>query len=146
MWHNKVYFPNFTMVLYRANNLLANQAAFRIPPHINKLDVKNFLEAAYNVKVKSVVTFNFVGDLKFFRNSTTVKLSRTPVKTRMPAWKKAIVTLDKDEHFQYPPLVEYKFDLDKVQFTEDGNSIKPDPTSKYVPKPIIETPFKKLMQ
>lgn len=59
------------------------QVVFRIPLEATKTDVKNAVEALYNVKVKSVNTIRVSGKTKRFRGIQGVRSD----------YKKAVVTL-----------------------------------------------------
>ncbi|KAL1918994.1 mitochondrial 54S ribosomal protein uL23m [Calcarisporiella thermophila] len=86
----KVYFPNIVFRMVRSPGLQPNQVAFRIPPKVNKLDVKSYLQNIYNVRVLDVRTMNYQGGVK-----NTLR-----GKERESSYKKAVVTLD--HHFKYP--------------------------------------------
>jgi large subunit ribosomal protein L23 len=89
----RIYFPNVVFaILKRPEHLKSNQALFKVPEHLNKFDIRNYLESIYGVKVTQVNTVRILG--KFRRDA----IGRM---VRMPNWKKAYVTLDKD--FDYPP-------------------------------------------
>ncbi|KAJ1956106.1 mitochondrial 54S ribosomal protein YmL41 [Dispira parvispora] len=89
-----VYFPNLIFKLVRSARLMPNQAAFKVPLHVNKLDIRDYLKHLYNVNVLDVRTVIYPG--KLVRNRRTLRMERT---ARV---KKAIVTLDHD--FKYPAL------------------------------------------
>ncbi|HEY3267353.1 MAG TPA: 50S ribosomal protein L23 [Armatimonadota bacterium] len=57
---------------------------FRVAKDANKIEIRNAIEAIYNVPVKAVNTLNVRGELR------RVGRGRPG---RQPAWKKAIVTL-----------------------------------------------------
>lgn len=63
------------------------QYAFYVDPRANKIEIKNAVEAMYNVKVESVNTLNHSGKSKNRYTKTGF------VKGRTNATKKAIVTL-----------------------------------------------------
>lgn len=60
-----------------------NTVSFQVLPDANKVEVRQAVEAIFNVKVKAVRTANVEGKLK--------RLGR--YEGRRPAWKKAVVTL-----------------------------------------------------
>ncbi|KAJ1805706.1 mitochondrial 54S ribosomal protein YmL41, partial [Coemansia sp. RSA 2599] len=72
--------------------LAKNQAAFRVPLNVNKLDIKDYLTHLYNVTVTDVRTTVFAGKLGTNRF--------TGQKERSSRIKKAIVTIK--EEFEYP--------------------------------------------
>ncbi|KAJ2785452.1 mitochondrial 54S ribosomal protein YmL41 [Coemansia javaensis] len=89
----KVYFPNVVFKITPDARLGRNQAAFRVPLNINKLDIKDYLTHIYNVTVTDVRTVVFPG--KLYLNRFTGQKERTS------RTKKAIVTMK--EEFKYPP-------------------------------------------
>lgn len=90
----KVYFPNFIFTLVRSGkSRAANQAVFRVPRILNKLDIKQYLEGLYGVKVASVQTFNFL--------AKTTRQGRHYT----PSRKNAIVKLE-GATFKYPPMTD----------------------------------------
>ncbi|KAJ2805531.1 mitochondrial 54S ribosomal protein YmL41 [Coemansia guatemalensis] len=88
----RIYFPNIVFKIIPDARLSKNQAAFRVPLNINKLDIKDYLTHIYNVTVTDVRTTVFPGKLVLNR--------RTGVKERQSRTKKAIVTIK--EEFEYP--------------------------------------------
>ncbi|CAG8432708.1 5690_t:CDS:2 [Diversispora eburnea] len=92
--------------LVRAPNLAPNQVAFRIPPNVNKLDIRDYLTHIYQIKVVDVRTMNYA--------------AKRPVRKRDGAmrgkyvskYKKAIVTLC--DNFKYPPIPD-KQSLDEYE-------------------------------
>jgi len=56
---------------------------FRVPPSANKSDIKEAIEARFDVKVLSVNTLNAQGKIKSVRG----------VPGRRAAWKKAVIRL-----------------------------------------------------
>ncbi|WBW71357.1 mitochondrial ribosomal protein subunit L23 [Schizosaccharomyces osmophilus] len=90
-----VYFPNIPFILYRGLNLPPNFAAFRVPLNVNKFDVRDYLLHVYNLKVLSVKTNIYQGNL--YRN----EYGRV---RREQATKRAIVEME--EPFIYPELPE----------------------------------------
>jgi ribosomal protein L23 len=99
----KVYFPNIIFKIVRSN-LPPNQVAFRVPPHVNKLDVRDYLLHIYGVRVTDVRTALFHGKERLFISGS----GRASYK-RDPSWKKVIVTLE--EEFHYPPAPNVKRDF-----------------------------------
>jgi len=66
-----------------AGRAIANQYVFRVPPSANKSDIKEAIEARFNVKVVSVNTLNAAGKIKQVRG----------ILGRRAAWKKAVIRL-----------------------------------------------------
>jgi large subunit ribosomal protein L23 len=62
----------------------ANAHVFKVDRKANKLEIKDAIERAFNVKVASVNTANFKGKLKRQRRADAGRTAH---------WKKAIVTL-----------------------------------------------------
>lgn len=60
-----------------------SQYVFRVPPSANKSDIKEAIEARFDVKVLSVNTLNAQGKIKSVRG----------VPGRRAAWKKAVIRL-----------------------------------------------------
>lgn len=89
----KVYFPKTLVTLVRTPQLPSTQAAFDIPPSMNKLDVVSYLRAVYDLPVTDVRTVNFDGKVK--------REQGTRHRYRLPARKRAIVTMDRP--FHWPP-------------------------------------------
>ena len=66
---------------------LANQVTFEVHPDANKIEIKRAIESIFKVKVVTVRTQNMHGKVK--------KLGRSM--GRRPDWKRAVVTLAKDQ-------------------------------------------------
>jgi len=82
-----VFFPWFNFVMFKSGVYLEpNRAAFRVPVHLTKPEIRNYLRDIYNAKVIKVNTYiklplmrrNSYGD--YFKNG--------------PSYKKAIVTFE----------------------------------------------------
>ncbi|KAJ2558007.1 mitochondrial 54S ribosomal protein YmL41 [Coemansia sp. RSA 1933] len=97
----KVYLPNLVFKIIPDARLGKNQAAFRVPLQVNKLDIKDYLTHIYNVTVTDVRTSVFPGKLSL--NHYTAQ------KVRSPRIKKAIVTIK--EQFDYPAEPDVKNDF-----------------------------------
>ncbi|KAI7826435.1 ribosomal protein L23-domain-containing protein [Kickxella alabastrina] len=95
----KVYFPNIIFKIIPDARLSKNQAAFRVPLNVNKLDIKDYLSHMYNVTITDVRTTVFPGKVSTNRF--------TGQKERSSRVKKAIVTTK--ETFEYPQ----EADIDK---------------------------------
>ena len=65
-----------------------NQYTVVADPRANKGEIRNAVQELFKVKVVKVNTLNVRGKLR---------RSRTPFEGRAPRWKKAIVTLRKDD-------------------------------------------------
>ena len=68
-----------------------NRYGFIVKPHANKVDIKNEIEALYNVHVVRVNTMRYEG------KSETRYTKSGMVTGRKPSYKKAIVTLKEGE-------------------------------------------------
>jgi large subunit ribosomal protein L23 len=66
---------------------LANQFTFEVHPDANKIEIKRAVESIFKVKVLDVRTMNMHGKVK--------RLGRSM--GRRPDWKRAVVTLAKDQ-------------------------------------------------
>jgi large subunit ribosomal protein L23 len=66
-----------------ALRMAGNQYVFKVKPAANKIEIKQAIEARFQVKVVSVNTINVQGKVKRTRG----------VEGRRPAWKKAVVRL-----------------------------------------------------
>lgn len=63
--------------------MFSTEYRFRVPPHLTKIEIRDYLEKLYNLDVKKVDTSNFDGKKRKFKQFTY----------RTPAYKVAIVTL-----------------------------------------------------
>ena len=72
-----------------------NRFGFRVSPDANKIQIKAAVEALYGVNVVSVNTMNYGGKLKSRFTKSGV------ISGKMPAFKKAIVTLKKGETIDF---------------------------------------------
>lgn len=87
----KVYFPNFIFSLVRSGKRRdPNQAVFRVPSMLTKLDISQYLSKIYNLNVTDVHTVNFIA-----RESKARR-------RYFPSYKNAIVTY-KGPNFSFPP-------------------------------------------
>jgi large subunit ribosomal protein L23 len=82
------------LITEKAQNLAAsNKYAFEVDRRANKLQIKEAIEIAFNVKVSTVNTCMMKGKVRRYGRA----------ETKQPDWKKAIVTLapgDKIELFE----------------------------------------------
>jgi ribosomal protein L23 len=92
----KVYFPNIVFKLTRDPKLPPNQVAFRVPPRLNKLDIRDYLTNIYNINVVNVRTMNY----QTYRSQTLGSIELKPKKSK---YKKAIVTLSEEFKLPDPP-------------------------------------------
>jgi large subunit ribosomal protein L23 len=83
--------PIFTEKQTALTDKYANRFGFIVKPSANKVDIKNAVEALYNVHVESVNTMKYDGKAKSRYSKSGVIFGRTS------AYKKAIVTLKKGE-------------------------------------------------
>ena len=72
-----------------------NRYGFRVSPDANKIQIKAAVEELYGVSVVSVNTMNYAGKLKSRYTKSGV------ITGRMPAFKKAIVTLKEGETIDF---------------------------------------------
>ncbi|KAI9502956.1 mitochondrial 54S ribosomal protein YmL41 [Coemansia spiralis] len=114
----KIHLPNIVFKIIPDPRLGKNQAAFRVPLQVNKLDIKDYLTHIYNVTVTDVRTVVLPG--KIGLNPYTAQMERS---SRI---KKAIVTIK--EEFTYPkdPNVDKDFGglESKYQKVLRGNKLK----------------------
>ncbi|MGE5581632.1 MAG: 50S ribosomal protein L23 [Bacillota bacterium] len=68
-----------------------NKYCFMVDPKANKTQIKQAIEAIFNVKVESVNTNNILGKMK--------RMGR--YMGRRPSWKRAIVTLKKGSRIEF---------------------------------------------
>ncbi|KAJ3332952.1 hypothetical protein HDU76_012521, partial [Blyttiomyces sp. JEL0837] len=94
-----LFFPNVTIRFVRSPNLPANQAVFRVPPSLNKIDIQSLLTSLYGLEITDIRTMNYLGRTYRARNGTM---------TNAAAFKKVIVTMK--EEFNFPPPVEEERD------------------------------------
>jgi ribosomal protein L23 len=88
----KLYFPNIALTLVRSN-LPPNQAVFRVPAQLNKVDLSSLLSSMYGIQVLDVRTMNYLGRTNLQGAGRRVKSAN---------YKKAIVTMGED--FVWPEL------------------------------------------
>jgi large subunit ribosomal protein L23 len=72
-----------------------NRYGFRVSPDANKIQIKAAVEELYGVSVVSVNTMNYAGKLKSRYTKSGV------ISGKMPAFKKAIVTLKEGETIDF---------------------------------------------
>ena len=72
-----------------------NRYGFRVSPDANKIQIKAAVEELYGVSVVSVNTMNYAGKLKSRFTKSGV------INGKMPAFKKAIVTLKEGETIDF---------------------------------------------
>ena len=83
--------PIFTEKQTGITDKFENRYGFIVEPSANKVEIKNAVEALYNVQVESVNTMQYDGKLRSRYTKSGVVQGRTP------SYKKAIVTLKKGE-------------------------------------------------
>ena len=87
--------PIVTEKLTAITGKFPNRYGFRVSPKANKIEIKQAVEALYQVTVVDVNTMNFTGKLKS-------RFSKSGVVTgRQDAFKKAIVTLKEGETIDF---------------------------------------------
>mmetsp|Transcript_9490 Transcript_9490/g.10486 ORF Transcript_9490/g.10486 Transcript_9490/m.10486 type:complete len:150 (+) Transcript_9490:42-491(+) len=92
----KVYFARAPLRIHRNYLASKGQVVFRTKPNQNKIQIKQYLENIYNVKVLRVNTVNYDGKIKTFQDRKT----GNRYTYRRPAYKTAYVTLVDDEALQ----------------------------------------------
>ncbi|KAJ2661683.1 mitochondrial 54S ribosomal protein YmL41 [Coemansia sp. RSA 1200] len=112
----KVYLPNLIFKIIPDSRLGVNQAAFRVPLQLNKLDIKDYLTHVYNVTVTDVRTTVFPGKLSL--NHFTGQ------KERSPRIKKAIVTIKEEFHYPAEPDVNKDFKGLQVEYQQQRRNNK----------------------
>jgi len=70
----------------------ARQVAFYVHPGANKLEIRLAVENAFDVKVEEVNTV---------RRATSDRVRKGRVVGRKPGWKKAYVTLGRDDKIEF---------------------------------------------
>ncbi|EEB05772.1 ribosomal protein subunit L23 [Schizosaccharomyces japonicus yFS275] len=108
-----VYLPNLIFTLYKRSNLPPNFAAFKVPLHVNKFDVRDYLLHVYNLKVLSVRSMIFAR--KLYRN-------RMGQVKRPKSIKKVIVEME--EPFVFPEPPEDLSPWQMGQLLPDGTSVR----------------------
>lgn len=73
-----------------------SQYTFEVAPDANKLQIKEAVELTFNVKVLAVNTLN----VKPRAKSRTASRRGGRIIGHQPGWKKAIVTLDPNDHIE----------------------------------------------
>mmetsp|Transcript_16352 Transcript_16352/g.29374 ORF Transcript_16352/g.29374 Transcript_16352/m.29374 type:complete len:104 (-) Transcript_16352:340-651(-) len=100
MMRGVLKFPNAIYKLVRPGKQLApNEVLFHVPLWHNKIQIKNYLEEIYNVKVARVDTTIQAGKEKLYRT----KRFPSGIRKRDPDIKKAYVTLE-DTTFKFPDI------------------------------------------
>ncbi|KAG0003323.1 hypothetical protein BGZ80_003245 [Entomortierella chlamydospora] len=90
----KLYFPSTVLKLVRNGPnvpAVSNTLTFRVPPSMNKFDIKSYLSNIYKINVLTVRTANMPAKLAGYGGNTILKRQK---------FKKAIVTID--EEFKWP--------------------------------------------
>ncbi|KAG0303026.1 hypothetical protein BGZ98_007047 [Dissophora globulifera] len=90
----KLYFPSTVLKLVRNGpNVpeVSNTLTFRVPPSMNKFDIKSYLSNIYKLNVLTVRTANMPAKLAGSGGNTILKRA---------TFKKAVVTIDHD--FKWP--------------------------------------------
>jgi ribosomal protein L23 len=110
-----IHLPNIRMAILRpSKNMPSNQAIFRMPRYLNKYDIRNYLQAVYNVRAIKIGTV--IEQRRRVQHSRPDFFQRHPsqrpfVLTTM--FKKAFVTFDEQScaDFKFPPLPRGKMEL-----------------------------------
>ncbi|ORZ40266.1 hypothetical protein BCR44DRAFT_44559 [Catenaria anguillulae PL171] len=90
----RIHLPNVVFTMLHAPDLPAHQVAFKVPQHINKLDIHQYLSKIYQLEVAEVRTMNYLGHKS--------KQAGGLREIRVPKYKKAIVTLANGNSFTWP--------------------------------------------
>ncbi len=76
-----------------------NKYAFQVSISANKMQIKDAIEKKFDVNVTNVATINVKGKRKEMTVRSGGRVIRT--KGRQADWKKAIITLDKDDKIDF---------------------------------------------
>ncbi|KAF9581399.1 hypothetical protein BGW38_001607 [Lunasporangiospora selenospora] len=90
----KIYFPSTILKLVRNGpNVpeVSNTLTFRVPPSMNKMDIKSYLSNIYRLNVLDVRTSNMPAKLAGAGGNTVLKRQK---------FKKAVITIDHE--FKWP--------------------------------------------
>ncbi|KAG0252191.1 hypothetical protein BG011_007136 [Mortierella polycephala] len=90
----KIYFPSTVLKLVRNGpNIpqMSNTLTFKVPPSMNKFDIKSYLSNIYKLNILTVRTANMPAKLAGTGGNTIMKRQK---------FKKAIITID--EEFKWP--------------------------------------------
>ena len=81
------------LITEKATRLISeNKYAFEVRQQVNKVQIKEAVEKAFDVHVEDVHTMNVKGAMR--------RIGRTRRLVRTPSWKKAIVTLREGEKIE----------------------------------------------
>ncbi|CAA90466.1 54S ribosomal protein L23, mitochondrial [Schizosaccharomyces pombe] len=125
-----VYFPNITFTLCRGLNLQPKFAVFRVPLHVNKFDVRDYLQHVYNLKVVSVKSRIYQG--KLFRNQLG--------QVKRPQSEKRVI-VEMEEPFVYPNAPNDLKDWQEGELLPDGSNVK---TLSRYPKVLEQVDMKRV--
>lgn len=93
----KIYLPNIIFKLCRPSpHIPPNQAVFKVPINLNKLDIRDYLTHIYGLQVVNVRTLIQQGELNRRGRNRSLHYSKGST------YKKAFVTMTSD--FHYPAL------------------------------------------
>lgn len=87
--------PIITEKMTAITEKMPERYAFRVNPDANKIEIKNAVEAMYNVKVESVNTMNYSGKHKARYTKGGL------IKGKYASFKKAVVTLKKGDTIDF---------------------------------------------
>jgi len=98
-WQKK-WFPNERILLVKPEELdvSCTELVFRVPPHMTKHEIKDYLQAVYGFDVKNVNTVNRLGKVKYPAGYSLVRHKAY----RRPDFKQAYVTLNSPDLLQQP--------------------------------------------
>lgn len=102
--YNNIYLPNDTFILLPPNKKhVSNTALFSVPLYMNKVQIRNYLEQIYKVRIRRIGTLILTGKIR--RNKLGFYVKR-------PDQKRAYVKFYED--FTFPPLPSPSQIKDKV--------------------------------
>lgn len=87
--------PVITEKTSAVTEAMPERYTFRVAPDANKIEIKNAVEAMYNVKVVSVCTMNYSGKRKARYTKSGL------LRGKVAAFKKAVVTLEKGQTIDF---------------------------------------------
>eukprot|EP00048_Salpingoeca_helianthica_P016254 m.231309 g.231309 ORF g.231309 m.231309 type:complete len:116 (-) comp18319_c0_seq1:240-587(-) len=89
------FLPNWPVILLNVQRLKPNEVALRVLPKMNKLEIREYMEKIYGLKVDHVSTRNVLGRRR--------KTNTRGVFDKQPDYKVAFLTL-KEGTFKFPDL------------------------------------------
>ncbi|KAI9751217.1 MAG: hypothetical protein M4579_006149 [Chaenotheca gracillima] len=132
----QMFLPNFTLTFLRTPFLPANYASFIVPLSLNKLDIKDYLYHAYDVRVISVRSY--VQQQRVVQDNPRFKL-RAPRRWFRPRSIKKM-TVEMDSPFVWPPEPEdfTPWDQERYRRVEEEQKAERDAMMPDTPKKTPE--------